>query len=227
MDLESMNDLYPPVNDFVTALQDEGTMTKKKDDTKLVYKKINAISNELHKKLLKLDITGYPKNVSKGSEIITSSIIQCHKQVDVVSVCVELRIFAPSNLPTMYIVSNDKHTAGFELILRKIDEFLKQKAVRANDHCTPNDGLHVAGILCDIKYRDTVIGVLAGRADRQKLDLPVNPTIAFAEDAVADFLMIFIILFQTRVVVNRLLELKIWIRMILQELPKIVMHCGS
>jgi hypothetical protein len=96
MDLESMNYLYPPIKDFVTALQDEGTMTKKKDDTKLVHKKINTISNELHKKLLKLDITGYPKNVSKASDIITSIIIQCRKQVDVVYVCVELQILHPA-----------------------------------------------------------------------------------------------------------------------------------
>lgn len=184
-------ELYPPLEEFLKVLQDEGIMDRMSKQSTLKYNAIDRFSINLFKKLKLLHLPGISAafNQTRGKGIIASHIIHLRKHTDKSSVFEELRKFGTKDSSKLYIIKNDiENCAGFDVLLTNIESTFQHLVVSSDNNRVANDALRVCGILLLPKYRGTVDGILnKKRQDRSKNDQPVDVETAFFEEAVGDF----------------------------------------
>jgi hypothetical protein len=181
-------ELYPPVSELMTALQDEGKESKDKDGGKLIhYPKLQRFSKKLYNKLIENSVTGFPANPSRNATIITSIINTLRRMVDTSSLYEPLRKYCKRTDNRMYVIQNDVNSAGYQLILDQISHHLNTIIIKAGGARNKNDALRVCGILLDSKYRSTVHALMKNKKDRAACDLGYDPVLAFCDEAVVDF----------------------------------------
>lgn len=189
--LSNYRQLYPPIDDFMKVLQDEGIIDKNSKHNTLKYNTIDKFSIALFKSLKLLNLPGITLsfNQTRGKGMITSQIIHLRKHTDKSSVYEELRNFGKKDSSKVYIIKNDiENCAGFDVLLKNIESIFQHLVVSSDNNRVANDALRVCGILLLPKYRGTVDGILnKKRQDRSKNDQPVDVEMSFFEEAVGDF----------------------------------------
>jgi len=81
----------------------------------------------------------------------------------------------------VYVISNDKNHCGVVHVVNRFQEFISSNNQKKNGVRTSMDGLRLACILLDPKYRGTVSGMMAKKRDRKKSDQTGDPVLHFYE----------------------------------------------
>jgi uncharacterized protein YbcI len=83
---------YPPVDELMIALQDEGKEIIKKDKTMVrTYKVMHKFAKSLHLDLVGKKIKGMETNMTRGTRIIISILIMHRRMMDTSSVVAPLQ----------------------------------------------------------------------------------------------------------------------------------------
>ena len=177
---------YPELGAFMTALQDEGKEDSKFDDGRITYPKIKAVCGKVYDQMKKHSFPNLVANRSRAAHSFMIIVCAARKHVDLCIVAPEFHKYS-TNGEKVYIVANNVESFGWDLILRDIIRDFAANALKKTHARDPGDAIRVAAVMLDPQHQGTVTGILRGIKDRAKSDQSVDPTIAWAHQAIKQF----------------------------------------
>lgn len=187
-------DIYPPFDELVVALQDDGTVTS--TSTKLTretgckkrkFLKIQKAATQIYKKLKEFynPKAQLEENVSRGKNTLAVETLQSRKHVDTCDT--DVAFHQHSKAGKVYLINNCPLLAGFDHAVKRFQEAHEHLIRSRAAHRTPNDGMRLCGILLQQEHQSTVAGIMTNKKDRKKSDVPGDPIKAFFEVALTEF----------------------------------------
>jgi hypothetical protein len=185
-DLSRNRSLYPEFAVFMTALQDPGKEDTKSKTMAYTYPKILKLSGKIYDILKAASFPYLNANKSRTCREIMKIIVMARKHVDLVDVNPVFHPFATAD-DKVFIVSNDVEYWGFDSVLTTLSRHFSVKAIQRQDDRNPGDAVRVAAVMLHPDHQGAVTGILKGVKDRAKADQSVDPTHAWAMQAVRTF----------------------------------------
>ena len=183
--------IYPPPEEIVEALQDCGKKekaTKKGREyerqrflaiEKLARKIYNAIREEFK------NPEGLTKNVSRGAQGLYKEIVLLRKHADVTETDAFYHQYGKEG--KVYLIANSPSRSGLDIAVNNFQLAIESSVQQKNTARTCNDGLRVACLLLDSKYRQSVSGIMTKKKNRSKSDITGDHVLNFFEVIKEDF----------------------------------------
>eukprot|EP00980_Cylindrotheca_fusiformis_P018205 scaffold5895_cov150-Cylindrotheca_fusiformis.AAC.2 len=178
--------IFPSLEFILECLQDQGQQITKTDSTtgqtlKVArYKKLGKLATQVYQAIIKkFEPEGLTKNISRGKDSLLKGLIGNRKEF-----CVSItpRSFHPYQQEGQVLAfCPTEPYAGLDRVIDQYQDWCsnnnasKRRAVVR----TSNDGLRLACIMLDSKYRGSVSGILSKRLDRKKSDISGDTTTHF------------------------------------------------
>jgi hypothetical protein len=165
---------------FMRALQDTGTQQANSQAKLIKYTKIDGLSKKLIKHWRLEGFPNMPSNSTRGAAAIATLLIRLRKHVDTTQVDVALHKYAKDE--KVFIIVNDKDTAGFNLIVTTMRNYWASSHYKAKDSRTLADAIRAAACMLVQEKRGSVSRFLSNKLTRDMLDQAMDPmTVLFGE----------------------------------------------
>lgn len=179
---------YPNTDDFLKALQDEGTTNKSNvQEYKSLMKVLGPVQVRLKKTYPRC---GIPKNATDARRALAFACVRVRAHRDVAEVALELQKYAvtTSGSNKMYVIGSGTNRGGFGIILRGLLSVWRSKMSAALAQRTPNDALRLAGIMMDPAERESIQRIMSNKkGGREQSDQPNDVFTAYFVTALAKF----------------------------------------
>jgi hypothetical protein len=180
-------DYYPDLPEFMVALQDPGVTDKKSADGVIRYPKLLRLAGKVFDKMQKHAFPNLPTNRSRAAHALARCIVKCRRHADKSDTLPELRLYGAEGSSQVYILQNNADYFGFDVVLTHYANHLASSVVLKQADRTAGDAIRVGAVMLHRDNLKTVAGILAGNKDRAKADQAVDPTKAWAIEAVKLF----------------------------------------
>lgn len=179
--------VYPSAEEIAIALQDEGqgksVKEKGSQSERYRYPLIDKLARKIYTSIQKHfnNPEGLTKNVSRGKESLYKEIILGRKLMELSEVPPFFHKFAGKE-GRVYVITTSTVHLGMDVILDRFQDSVIAAMQQKNSARTPNDGLRLACIMLDAKYRGSVNGTLLKKKTTRKMsDIKGNPVTHFFE----------------------------------------------
>ena len=171
------------------ALQDPGVQRKQKKKEKEVLVTKFSLIEKLGSKIFKsigeiYKPEGWDKNVSRGRSPLCQQLIMRRDAKDVCETDPFFHLYAQDG--KVYLITNNKETCGIEICIEAFQQQYIHNCSQKVVARTCNDGLRLAGIMLDPRYRDSVAGIMANKKGRKQSDQTGDTTLHFFEMILTD-----------------------------------------
>jgi hypothetical protein len=173
---------------FLAGIQDPGAVDPKTGEQQLIHFPVmKTMASKMFHKMKEHQFPNLPANVSRVTPVIINAITTKRDLVGVNTCDREFRKYSADGLE-VYLIQNNTMYYGYNRILQEVHYFFYESKKKKEKDRSPADAIRVAAIMLDPANRKAVTLMLSGtRQSRAQADQSVDPSLAWAMDAVDQF----------------------------------------
>lgn len=182
--------IYPDPQEIARCLQEPGVASTRKRNKKDVpctkFPLIDKLAVKIYKSIQEqYNPEGLTKNVTRGKERLVQGLVLHRRHADVSHVNTFFHQFQVDG--KVYVITDNVNNSGIDVPIDRFQSEVEMELKRKNSARTCNDGLRLASIMLDPKYRAIVAPLMTNRRDkRAHSDIPGDPCLHFFEKALVE-----------------------------------------